>query len=84
MGGLIDPDRAHRLIGPLVGIYDLRLADAHLPSSDLAEAFELARVDQGSSPLTQGLQLLTAAVRTLVTLAHVLESAPRKSEPVET
>ena len=30
----VDPGRAHVLLVPLVGIYELRHADAHLPSSD--------------------------------------------------
>ena len=38
-----------------MGIYDLRLADAHLPASDLADAYKLARVDPNAPLISQGL-----------------------------
>ena len=66
-------DRARAAVGPLVGIYQLRLGDAHLPGEREAEAFALANVDNGSLPLSQGLQLLDSAVESLGMIAEILE-----------
>lgn len=42
-------DLIRRIMAPLVGVYELRQADAHLPSSKIKEAFELIDLD-GSQP----------------------------------
>jgi hypothetical protein len=44
------------LLGPLVGIYDLRHADAHLASSDIESALGLVKVDQKATFVIQGYQ----------------------------
>ncbi|WP_168454158.1 hypothetical protein [Sphingopyxis microcysteis] len=56
----------------LVGIYELRGADAHLPSSALDEAFELAGVDRAAAPLDQGLQMLLRTMQALVGLHRLI------------
>lgn len=68
----VDPDFAKILVGPLVGIYELRHGDAHLQSSEIDEAFALARVEQGLPTIFQGHQLLDSCVTSLYTIAEVL------------
>lgn len=65
------PVRARVIAGPLFGIYNLRLGDAHPPSSDLADAFELAGVDANLSPLKQAVALLDQASATLTEIHRV-------------
>lgn len=60
-----DPVRARAALTPLAGIYDLRLADAHLPSKALEEALPLVPIDSGASPMQKGTQLLDGAVHSL-------------------
>jgi hypothetical protein len=50
---VIAPEDAHRLTAPLFGVYDLRLGDAHMRSSQINEAFELVGVDQSLSSIRQ-------------------------------
>lgn len=68
----IEESSARYIMGPLVGIYDLRKADAHLPSSKIAEAFVLANVDQNEPYVTQGYQLLNACVNSIFTIHEVI------------
>lgn len=70
----IGPDDARAIMGPLVGIYKLRLADAHLPPADVNEALQLIGVDEASPFVVQGYQLLHAAVTTIQQIGDVLES----------
>lgn len=69
----IGPDEARKLLGPLAGIYELRLADAHLPSDEVAEALKLAGVHESSRLISQGHQLLDAAVSTIYKICKVIE-----------
>ena len=82
IGTIIAPDKARELIGLLVGIYELRLADAHLPSGEIEEAFKLARTDREASPLNQGLQLLDTTVTALVTVAHIVDQVQPSQAPI--
>jgi hypothetical protein len=77
---LIGKERAHELMGPLVGIYDLRLGDAHLPSSALEEALNLVRIDPKEPWINQGRDLLHIAVSVLCTIAQAFRDAPHLSE----
>ena len=69
----IGDSEARQLVAPLVGIYELRLADAHLPASDLAESLQLANVDPACPFVIQGYQLLHACVSSLYSMARVLK-----------
>jgi hypothetical protein len=57
--------KSREIMGPLVGIYELRLGDAHPASSAISDAFELARVDTGAEGALQCKQLLHTAAVTL-------------------
>ncbi len=65
---------AHDMMGPLFGIYELRLADAHLPSSDADAALALVGVDPLKPYVHQGHQLLHACVGTIWGIAAALAS----------
>lgn len=54
-------DEARKLMGPLFGIYELRIADAHLAKSDLGSALTLAGINPDSHPLEQGYNLINNA-----------------------
>lgn len=66
---------ARALVGPLAGIYELRLADAHLPGDGLDNSLRLASVDVSAPMVTQGRQLIDACVGTLHGVGKVLERA---------
>jgi hypothetical protein len=67
----IDPQDARKILGPLFGIYELRHADAHLPSREIDEALKLAKVDQQLPYVTQGYQLLCACVDVIYTMIEI-------------
>jgi hypothetical protein len=69
----LNPSDAKRILGPLVGIYDLRLADAHLPSAQISEAMALVGIDEAAPLVHQGYQILHAAVSTISAIAECLE-----------
>lgn len=68
-----DQSEARSLMGPLFGIYELRLADAHLPG-DLEAAFKLAGIDEREPFVMQGFQLLDSCVSTLYAIANLLKA----------
>lgn len=62
---------ASTLMSPLFGIYDLRLADAHLGSSLVPSGLKRVGIDDRDPPAMQGRQLLESFIDTLraITLA---------------
>jgi len=56
---------AASILSPLFGIYDLRIADAHLGSSKIASGMSRAGVDIADPAAIQGRELLKSFVRTL-------------------
>lgn len=74
-------ESAHQLVGPLFGIYELRHPDAHLPSSNLSEAYRLADVDQSRPLVFQAYQMLNTCVATLWSLAEILEQPRIAAKP---
>jgi len=75
----IGGNAAHSVMSALVGVYDLRLADAHLPSSELDEAMALLKVDRSLPTIFQGYQLLHACVSSIFEVVEVLQGW-RKTE----
>lgn len=69
----VEPEIAHSQIGPLFGIYELRLADAHLASSLIKENCELIGVDCDAPIVLQGFALLDACVSCLWSLGDALQ-----------
>jgi hypothetical protein len=64
---------AHNALGSLHGIYNLRLADAHIASKDLDEAYALAHVDRTLPFVMQGRDLLNTCVTSLHMIADAIE-----------
>jgi hypothetical protein len=62
-------EEAHRTMTPLFGTYELRLADAHLPPSDLKKAFEMVNAKREAPWIDQGLRLLDSVVSALSRIA---------------
>lgn len=52
-------EKAYEIFGPIVGAYDMRVGDAHPTSSKIGDALKLAGVDENSSFLRQGEQLIS-------------------------
>lgn len=72
VGSLLSEADAKVMMSPLFGIYDLRLADAHLGSSNVASGKERAGVDDTVPAAMQGRQLLDTFVATLGRIAAAL------------
>lgn len=77
LGTIISPEDARTVMGPLVGIYELRVADAHLFSDKVADAFRLARVDPDATPLEQGTQLLSSVCDTIDHIGKIMAEFTR-------
>ena len=69
----IPNDEARKITAALVGIYELRLADAHLPSSKIGDAFNLIQIDRNLPTISQAYQLLCACVSSIYNIAKVIE-----------
>lgn len=66
-----NPDKARDALTILVGIYELRLGDAHLPSSRIDEAFAKVGIDLTDTPLNQSTQLLENAAECLAEINNI-------------
>ena len=62
---VISEDQARTALTPLVGVYELRLGDAHLPSGEIEKAFVMVGIEPGAVLVEQGRQLLEGAVGAL-------------------
>lgn len=67
-------EAARSLMTPLVGVYELRLGDAHLPSGKIEDAYKLVQIDPTAAPLVQATTLLDQAISTL---HSILEQIPQ-------
>lgn len=63
-----------QIVGPLAGVYDLRVADAHLPASNLSHALALLEVSDDGKYIQMGKQLIRSVARALFQIAHVIQS----------
>jgi hypothetical protein len=82
MGTVVEAGQARSLLSPLVGVYELRLADAHLVGSEVDEAFQLARVDRSKPFVLQGFDLLDSCVSALCALLRVLNKGAEACAPL--
>lgn len=58
LGNYIGLEEARRITAPIVGVYDLRIADAHPTSSKIEESFELIGIDRSQSYLKQAFHMI--------------------------
>lgn len=70
----IDAEKARLIIGALVGAYELRHADAHLPGKEIQESFSLLNIKRSYPTIIQGYQLLHSCVSSLYGVIDVLKS----------
>jgi hypothetical protein len=68
----VDAKIARSILSPLVCVYELRHGDAHLPGSQVDEAFALVGVDRTAPHVHQGHQLLHACVSSIYQIIKVL------------
>jgi len=74
LGTLVSSEVARSAMTVLVGVYDLRLGDAHLPSEKLQEAFELADVSEEEPPLFRAAHLIHNVTSALFRIATIIEN----------
>jgi len=72
---MIGEQRAQALMTPLFGIYELRLADAHLPSSELEPSFAKVGLDRTAPGIFQGQQLIARVTSVLVAVYRLVRPA---------
>lgn len=77
---ILPPDQARSLLTPFVGVYELRLGDAHLPSSTIDEAFAMIRIDRSKNPVTQGFQILARTANALSAVGASVAEALTKAD----
>lgn len=65
-------DDAKTMMAPFFGIMDLRIADAHLGSSNIASGLARAAVNAKSPAATQGRQMIDSFVDTLAAITRAL------------
>ena len=80
VGFKVGPETARSLLGPILGIYKLRHADAHLAGSNIDEAFALASVDRTQQFVFQGYRLLHSCVSSLYSILEALQESPTKAD----
>lgn len=69
---LVGASEARRLTSKLLGIYKLRLSDAHLPSSALQDAMKLAEIPTEDSWLLKGAFMIHQFVSSFYSIAEAL------------
>jgi hypothetical protein len=69
----IGSGKARSITSALVGAYELRHADAHLPGEDIDKAFELLKIDRGLPTVLQGYQLLQSCVSSIYDVIDILK-----------
>ena len=55
----VGPERSRDILGVIVGVYDMRVGDAHPTSSRISDAIRLAGIDETNSFLRQGEQIIS-------------------------
>ena len=68
----IDNKKARLITGGLVGAYELRHADAHLPGKEIQESFALLHINRSLPTVIQGYQLIHSCVSSLYGIIDVL------------
>jgi hypothetical protein len=62
---ILPDDAAYTTLSPLFGAYELRVGDAHLPSSKINDALDVIGIDRSANYNTQGCQLLEKVAQSL-------------------
>ncbi|GEL75659.1 hypothetical protein [Myxococcus virescens] len=70
---IVQPEEARRMMSPLVGVYELRLSDAHLPAANMDNAFLLVGIDLSASTIRQSMQMMEAAAIAFEEISDTIE-----------
>ncbi|MDD2614097.1 MAG: hypothetical protein PHQ15_00270 [Methanosarcina sp.] len=70
----VSPENARSMLSSLVGAYELRLGDAHLPGNDFDDAFDLVGIDRSLPFVHQGYQLLDSCVISIFKIVKVFKA----------
>lgn len=74
----IGAERARLIFGAIAGVYDMRVGDAHPTSSKIGDALKLAGIDESSSFLRQGEQLISNFGESVWWIGKLLFGKPEK------
>jgi len=69
----IPQEEARKILSAFVGVYELRHGDAHLPSSDIRNSFNLIEIDRNLPSVIQGYQMIFACVDNLHVILRIIE-----------
>jgi hypothetical protein len=72
----VGADKARQVFGEIAGAYDMRVGDAHPTGSTIADAIKLAGIDQSSSFMRQGEQLIHNFERSIWWIGKLLFGQP--------
>lgn len=70
----IPQEDARKILSTFVGVYELRHGDAHLPSSDIENSFNLIEIDRSLPYVVQGYQMIFACVDNLHIILRIIEN----------
>ena len=68
----IGEDNAYKIFSVIVGVYEMRLGDAHPTSSKIEDAIKLAGIDEKQSFLRQGEQLIFNLGRAIGYIGYII------------
>ena len=68
----IGEDNAYKIFSVIVGVYEMRLGDAHPTSSKIEDAIKLAGIDEKQSFLRQGEQLISNLGRAIGYIGYII------------
>ncbi len=74
----VGDEKAHLVFGPIVGVYDMRVGDAHPTSKKIKDALRLAGIDESKSFLRQGEQLILNFGKSICGIGTLLFGQPDK------
>ena len=72
----VGTDKARSVFGAIVGVYDMRVGDAHPTSSKIGEALKLAGIDESKSFIRQGEQLISNFGQSIWWIGKILFGKP--------
>lgn len=70
---------ARAVTGPLYATYELRLADAHLPKKDIADALKLLRIEERETNLVAGFKMIHMVVSSLDACCRIVQGKDAQS-----
>ena len=75
---IVSPEEARDIMGPLFGVYDLRLADAHLSSQDMLSTYAQIGIGSDEIDLDQGRGMIEATAKVLWKIGFVVHRQMKK------